>query len=90
MSIPPETYAFVLESDYRDVCRWAFTGKVPEHKSYLAGILKIDGPMIERWVKFNEAHRRMISDTQEIITRPFLGYIEFCDQCLRVERMVKI
>ena len=87
MSIPTVTYGFVLESDYADVRRWALTGKPPKNKAYLEVLLRIDGLMVERWVKFNEAHRRMIADTQEAITRPFLGYMEFCDQYLRVEQM---
>lgn len=86
MCIPPVTYGFVLDSDYADVCCWVYSGKIPKNKTYLAGILNIDGPMIERWVKFNEAHHRMIEDTEKTIVRPFLGYMEFCDQCLRVEQ----
>jgi len=84
MPIPPVTYGFVLDAYYVPVRRWALTGQLPSKES-LHGLLNIDETMIKQWVKFNEAHHRMISDRKKEPTKPFLSYVDYCDQCEMVE-----
>jgi len=92
MTIAPDSYAFVLEADYRDVRRWALTGETP-HRSYLERLLQFDGEVIQHWVKHNEAHRRQISCNPGIETdqtgKPMIKYLEFYQQYLRIERFLK-
>ncbi len=84
MPIPPETYGFVLEADYRYVRRWATTGKAPKNRSYLSSILQIDGKIIREWVKHNEVHRRMVRNPEMLKFKPMMKYEEFYEQYLRV------
>ena len=89
MTIPPETYAFVLETDYQHVRRWALNGKTPKKRPYLASVLRIDANIIKNWVKHNEAHRKMAGKTTKSKLTPIFKYEDFYEQYLMVEEWLK-
>ena len=80
MSIPPETYAILLNHDYEHVREWALSGKLaPEIEGRLP-LLEDNREMIVAWVHYNERHRKMLKGKKRNPHKPVLGYLEFGDQ----------
>lgn len=81
MTISPYSYAFALEHDYPEIRRWAMTGSFPSKLSGLHSILRANEFKIKLWVRYNEAHRRLVFRNSNVTEHPLFvqGYAEFCE-----------
>ena len=79
MTILPETYAILLEHDYKHVREWALSGNLaPEIKDRLS-LLEDNRELIVAWVDYNERHRKMLRSKRHT-NKPLIGLVAFWDQ----------
>ena len=86
MSIPPETYAFLLEHEYKYVQEWVLSGKLAKPIVNLLPLLEDNQTIITAWVDYNERHRKMLRSKKQNPNKPVLGYVEFCDLYQWIEK----
>lgn len=83
MSIPPDTYGFILEHDYAQVRAWVLKGKKPK-EHYLLCILEAHEAPIRAWVQRSDELLKEVEKDDQLATiywdRPCMTYVEFCDQ----------
>ena len=79
MSIPPETYAFLLEHDYKYVREWVLSGKLATEIEGRLPLLEGNRELIAAWVNHNERHRKMIRSNCGA-NKPLIGLVQFAGQ----------
>ena len=82
MPIPPETYAFLLEHDYKHVREWVLSGELPPPIESLLPLLEDNYGLIVAWVDHNERHRKMLP-IKSNINKQLIGLVEFYIQIQR-------
>ena len=79
MSIPPETYAFLLEHDYKYVREWVLTGELSTPIKNLLPLLEDNQELITAWVDHNERNRKMIRSRCGAY-KSLIGLVAYCAQ----------
>ena len=85
MSIPPETFAFLLEHDYKHVREWVLSGKLATQIEGRLPLLEDNREVITAWVYHNERNRKMVNSKCGIY-KPLIGLVKFWDQYMECKR----
>ena len=79
MSIHPETYAFLLEHDYKHVRKWVLTCELDAAIKDRLSLLEDNRELLAAWVHHNERNQKMVRSKCGI-NKLLIGLVTFWDQ----------